>query len=122
MPKIEELLGVGRNEIEHGLALHQQSIVCDSLYTMYPDHFSEQMIQKTHEWLDTGKSFQQIQYELRTLYRKELAADPKVRDEYIGSWWKKSGVTCISQTLHGHDFTSAATDIARVDFVINILK
>ncbi len=122
MRKVEELLGVSREEMERGLELHRKYIVCDSLYTMQPDLFTEQMIKKTYEMLDTGKSYQAINQELLKLYVKELTENPKAQEEYIEAWWKKAGVTCISLTVSGHDITSTTTNISYADRIINKLR
>ena len=122
MHKVEELLGVSRDEVERGLELHRKSIVCDSLYTMHPDLFTERMVKKTNELLDAGKSFQVIHRELMKLYVKELVGDPKAREEYVEAWWRKAGVTCISITLSGYDISTAADNISRTDLIIDKLR
>lgn len=119
---MEELLGVSRDEVERGLELHRKSIVCDSLYTMYPDHFTDQMVNKANELLDTGKSFQAIQQELMKMHVEELVGNPKAQEEYIESWWRKAGVTCISFTINEHDVASTVTNISRVDRIIDKLR
>jgi membrane dipeptidase len=119
MSNVEELLGVSKEEVERGLELHKKSIVCDSLYTMYPDLFTERMVNATNELLDAGKSFQAVYQELMQLYVKELTGNLKARYEYVNLWWKKSGVTCISLTVDDNDILSSLTNISRTNLIID---
>lgn len=80
MCNVEKLLGVSREEVEQGFALHQNSIVCDSLYTMRPDLFTDRMETKTNELLDAGQSYLMIYRELMKLYKEELVGNPKAQE------------------------------------------
>lgn len=122
MRNVKELIGTSKEEVEHGLQLHRESIVCDSLYTMRPDHFTDSMVKNANELLDTGKSFQVIHQELMKQYVEALMRNPKAQKEYVEDWWHKAGVTSISLTIEGYNISTVAASIARNDGIINILR
>jgi len=121
MNELEKILGVTRDEVERGLELHRKSIVCDSLYAMYPDLFTESMVKKANEMLDTGKPLRETEREIAKMYVEEVVGDPKTREEYVKRW-RKSGVTSISASLDAYELSPSVENISRYDLMIDKLR
>lgn len=96
-----EILKVDKTEVERGLDLHQKSIVCDSLVPHGAWIFNERMLNKTNEMLRAGKPGSVIEEEIKNMEDIEVIRNPNAREAYI-QVWKRSGVTCISETVANH--------------------
>ena len=116
MSELEKLLDVGKREVEHGLELHQKSIVCDSL-CRDPEPWTDRMIQKANEMMDANRSLGEIRRTLGLgwgnagLLQAELAENSDARKDYANAW-EASGVTCIGLTLPVLDLENAYRTIA----------
>lgn len=96
-----EILKVSKDEVERGLELHGKSIVFDSLVPHGAWMFNKRMLQKTNEMLEAGKPGHEIEEEIKNMEDAEVVGDPETRRAYA-EVWRRSGVTCISETVANH--------------------
>ena len=81
------------SELEHGLELHQQSVVCES-YGFSPRAAIDG--DTIREAIESGASEVEIQDMTEDMRMTRYVTDPEERKEYEMAW-KAAGVTCILQ-------------------------
>jgi membrane dipeptidase len=88
-----DILKPSQSEIEHGMELHKNSIVCES-YGFSPRAAVDGEAVKTA--VEAGASEIELQDMTEDMRVTRYATDPEEREEYMMAW-EAAGVTCILQ-------------------------
>jgi membrane dipeptidase len=97
--RTKKILNFSESEEERGLALHQESIVIDSLFPgsgVMP--YSNRIVKSLETMLEESKPYGDIINEIDRLAHIDIVESQEIREGYLQSW-KRSGVTCANRAL-----------------------
>jgi membrane dipeptidase len=114
---LTKILGVSKSDVDRGMNLHQESIVCDAQFNE-PAVFSEPLIAKTKELLDRKLRGWAVFSQIDNFRVAEIAKGGKARDLYTEAW-KLSGVTAGSTTL-GYDMAAIGHAVHKNDILSDL--
>ena len=106
-----------KEDYEKAMDIHQKSIVIDTLsHGPHPFVISNKMVEEIERLIASGLSGWGVRLKSYDIKRSLLLSDKAFRDKYV-SYWKKSGVTVISDTVssadtNSHTFESALGGVA----------
>lgn len=113
------ILKPSRKQLEHGLELHKNSIVCESYgfsprCAVYGDRLAEAV--------NAGASPLELQNMREEMSMTRCVEDEQERKEYLDAW-EKSGVTCIFQNAgeEEQDVKGAIKRLAHFTYVTDML-
>jgi len=101
-----------------GIALHKESIVCDSLAEP-PQPLTPQLVELIHTLIDEGVERRGIGERTEKLRQKLIKEDPAYKAEYASAW-DMSGVTCISSTQGTTDLLSSVKRISETKYAMDL--
>ena len=99
-------LGAGDSDIERGLRIHRDAIVCDPV-SGGARPWSPAMSALARELIRDGTAPQDMELQLQEVADRDVVADAGVRSEYLEAW-RRSGVTLAND--YGHMFCSWRTE------------
>ena len=99
-------LGAGDADIERGLRIHRDAIVCDPV-SGGARPWSPAMSALARELIRNGTAPQDMELQLQEVADRDVVADAEVRSEYLEAW-RRSGVTLAND--YGHMFCSWRTE------------
>lgn len=121
----QKILDVSKDQVEHGLEMHEKSIVCDSLAGVTPEThlgwLSDEMAKKANEMLGAGRPAREIRTLLEKTRINGLANNPEMQREFK-EMLQKCGVTCTSATLEANNMASAMKSISDTYYLFDKLR
>jgi len=119
--KAKALLQATDAQIEHGLALHRQCLVCDS-FGFNPRPNTPAMAEARNRLIDEGATADEVTAKLRDMEATELVADPAAREEFVGVW-RDAGVDCIVHVVgRGSNLPVTLEHLARFQHKCDMLS
>ena len=115
-----DLLTPSRKDLEHGLELHANSVVCDT-YGFSPTSAVEAEV--LNAAIAVGADPEEIQDLVEESRKTRHVHDPDYRNEYRAAW-EASGVTCVFQNAgeEGQTVKRLIKRLARFTFVTDMLQ
>jgi membrane dipeptidase len=113
------ILRPSQREIEHGLELHRNSIVCESYGLGLRAAVDGDALVAA---IEAGASDLEIQDMMEDMSMTRCVTDPREREEY-GAAWEASGVTCILQNAgeEGNSPLRLIKRLARYTYVTDMM-
>jgi len=127
-PRIEEskqkaldLLKATQAQIERGLDLHSQFLVCDC-FGFAPYSFTANMVRTVNRMIDEGASMGELSDLMLDMRITEQTRDPDARQLYEAAW-RAAGVTCMMQTEgSGENIEGTIIHMARFEHVCDRMR
>lgn len=109
-----------QGEIEHGLELHQNSIVCEA-YGFAPRAAVDGEAVKAA--VEAGASEVELQDMMEDMRMTRYVTDPREREEFVAAW-EAAGVTCIFQNAgeEGNSIPRLIKRLARFTYVTDMMR
>ena len=114
------ILKTSQREIEHGMELHKNSLVCES-YGFAPRAAVDGDAVKAA--IETGASEIELQDMIEDMGMTRCVTNPKEREEFIAAW-EAAGVTCILQNAgeEGNSPLRLIKRLARFTYVTDMMR
>jgi membrane dipeptidase len=115
-----EILKASTSEVEHGLALHKESFVCD-VYGFSPTAAADNAV--LEKLIDEGASRQELADARHDMAVRYNAEDESAKKEYMAAW-EASGVNCVFQNAgeEGQGIVPILRRHARFTYLTDVMK
>ncbi|MEW6356400.1 MAG: membrane dipeptidase [Planctomycetota bacterium] len=118
--KAKAILHATDAQIEHGLELHRQFLVCDS-FGFNPRPNTAAMAEARNRLIEEGATADEVTAKLRDMEATELVADPAAREEFVRVW-REAGVDCIVHVVgRGSSLPVTLEHLARFQYKCDML-
>ncbi|NOZ19910.1 MAG: dipeptidase [Planctomycetes bacterium] len=119
--KAKAILNATDAQIERGLELHRQCLVCDS-FGFNPRPNTRAMAEARNRLIEEGATAQEVTAKLRDMESTELVFDPAAREEFTGVW-RDAGVDCIVHVVgRGNNLPVTLEHLARFQHKCDMLS